>query len=115
MLEAIAYLGRARSFRGASTRELIRHGQCEFVVIGKTDSGAREVSLGVRNSSGGLEVHVDGEKRTSAAELAENLPLQVIDPDVHDLVAGCIGKFYFEAAGGKTVSEVGELDIDYLF
>lgn len=87
VLEAIAYLGRARSFRGASTRELIRHGRGEFLVIGKSDTGLREVALGVRNSSAGLEVHVDGEKRTSAAELAENLPLQVIDPDVHDLVA----------------------------
>ena len=31
---------------------------------------------------------MDGEKSRSAAPLAEALPLQVIDPDVHDLVAG---------------------------
>ena len=88
ILEAIAYLGRARSFRGAGSRELVRHGQDEFVVIGKADTGSREVALGIRNGKNGLEVHVDGEKSHSAAPLAEALPLQVIDPDVHDLVAG---------------------------
>ena len=88
ILEAIAYLGRARSFRGAGVRELVRHGQEEFVVFGKADTGARRVSLGVRNGKQGLEVHTDGEKSSSAAPLAETLPLQVIDPDVHDLVAG---------------------------
>jgi DNA replication and repair protein RecF len=88
ILEAVAYLGRARSFRGANTRDIIRHGMDEFLVIGKADSGSREVALGVRNSKAGLEVHTDGEKQGSAASLAENLPLQVIDPDVHELVAG---------------------------
>lgn len=88
ILEAIAYLGRARSFRGASTRELVRHGQEEFVLFGRAEAGAREVPLGIRNGRNGLEVHADGEKCGSAAPLAEALPLQVIDPDVHDLVAG---------------------------
>jgi DNA replication and repair protein RecF len=88
ILEAVAYLGRGRSFRGASTRELLRHGQDEFVVFGKADLGTRQASLGVRNGKGGLEVRTDGEKRQSAALLAEALPLQVIDPEVHELVAG---------------------------
>ncbi len=88
ILEAAAYLGRGRSFRGAATRELIRHEREAFVLFGKADTGVREVSLGVRNSQAGLEVHTDGEKKNSAAALAEVLPLQVIDPDVHKLIAG---------------------------
>jgi len=88
ILEAVAYLGRGRSFRGASTRELIRHDAEEFVLFGRADTGTRELTLGVRNSRAGLEVHADGEKRSSAAALAESLPLQVIDPDVHKLIAG---------------------------
>jgi DNA replication and repair protein RecF len=88
VLEGIAYLGRGRSFRGASTQDLIRYGASEFVLFGKTTAGPREASVGVRNSRQGLEVHVDGEKRGGAAVLAEMLPLQVIDPDVHNLVAG---------------------------
>jgi DNA replication and repair protein RecF len=88
ILEAVAYLGRGRSFRGASTRELIRHEADEFVLFGRADSGSRDIALGVRNSRAGLEVHADGEKMNSAASLAEALPLQVIDPDVHKLIAG---------------------------
>ena len=88
ILEAIGYLGRARSFRGARNRELIRHGADEFLLTGRVEAGSREVPLGVRNSRKGLEVHADGEKCNSAAVLAEALPLQIIDPDIHELVAG---------------------------
>ena len=88
VLEAVAYLGRARSFRGAGVRELVRHGCDEFILFGKVDTGSRVVALGVRNGASGLDVHVDSEKQGSASLLAESLPLQVIDPDVHDLVAG---------------------------
>ena len=88
LLEAIAYLGRGRSFRGASTQNLVRHGKSEFVLFGKASSGAREASVGVSNSRDGLEIHIDGDKVPGAAGLAEILPLQIVDPDVHNLVAG---------------------------
>lgn len=88
ILEAVGYLGRGRSFRGATTRELIRHQAEAFVIFGTVDTGSRSIPLGVRNSRDGLEVHVGGEKAASAAALAETLPLQVIDPEVHNLVAG---------------------------
>ena len=42
---------------------------------------------GVRNSQDGLEVRIGGERRRRGA-LAASLPLQVIDPEVHNLVAG---------------------------
>ena len=88
ILEAIGYLGRARSFRSAGIRELVRHGQREFVLFGKADTGSRTATLGIRNGGDGLEVRIDGEKSSSAAPLAEALPLQVIDPDIHELIAG---------------------------
>ena len=88
LLEAIAYLGRGRSFRGAPTPNLIRHGAGEFLLFGKVDNGTREIAVGVRNSRDGLEMHIDGDQVASAAALAEVLPLQVVDPDVHNLVAG---------------------------
>ncbi len=87
LLEAAAYLGRGRSFRGASTAEIVRHGAAEFVVTGEVVLANRTVKLGVGNGSSGLEVRVAGETQASAAALAEALPLQIIDPDVHDLVA----------------------------
>ncbi len=75
LLEAIGFMGRGKSFRGASTAELIRQGAGQFLLLGKVDAGGRESTVGVRNGAG-------------LAGLAERLPLQIIDPDVHNLVAG---------------------------
>ena len=88
LLEALAYLGRGKSFRGASTTDLIQHGKDEFVLFGQVHSQSRTRSLGARNSRSGLEIRVDGNSDGGAAALAEALPLQVIDPEVHSLVAG---------------------------
>ena len=88
LLEALAYLGRGKSFRGASTANLVRHGESEFVLFGETERDARSHKLGVRNSKDGLEVRVDGSGEGGVAALADALPLQVIDPEVHNLVAG---------------------------
>jgi DNA replication and repair protein RecF len=88
ILEALAYLGRGKSFRGAPTTSLVRHGQHEFVLFGETASAGRNQRVGVRNSREGLEIRVDGRGDGGAAALAEALPLQVIDPEVHNLVAG---------------------------
>ena len=88
ILEAVGYLGRGKSFRGAPTASLVRHGEDAFVLFGRVLDGGRRSGVGVRNSAAGLEVRVDGESAGGAAALAEALPLQIIDPDVHDLVAG---------------------------
>ena len=88
VLEALAYLGRGKSFRGATTSELTRHGQAEFVLFGETESRAGTHRIGVRNSREGLEVRVDGNTDGGAGALAAALPLQLIDPEVHNLVAG---------------------------
>jgi DNA replication and repair protein RecF len=58
------------------------------VLFGAVDDGERTAKVGVRNSHAGLEMRIDGEKEGGAAALAAALPLQIIDPDVHELVAG---------------------------
>ena len=88
VLEAIAYLGRGKSFRSAPPDRLVRHGARQFVLSGRVAQGGREVSLGVGNGRSGLEVSVAGDRSGGVAELAELLPLQVVDPEVHNLVAG---------------------------
>lgn len=88
LLEAIAYLGLGRSFRGAATRDLVRHGTDSFLLHGRVGRGDRTVRLGVRNGREGLEQSIDGERSGGTAALAEKLPLQVIDPEVHELVGG---------------------------
>jgi DNA replication and repair protein RecF len=92
VLEALGYLGRGKSFRGAPTTNLIRHGKREFVLFGRVEDGVRVSSVGVRNSAEGLEIRIDGESDGGAAALAAALPLQIIDPDVHELVAGAPDK-----------------------
>jgi DNA replication and repair protein RecF len=88
LLEAIAYLGRGKALRGATTQNLVRHGQAEFTLFGRVRGQTRAASLGVRNGRGGLEIHVDGTAGRGAADLAEILPLQAVDPEIHNLVAG---------------------------
>ncbi len=88
VLEAIAYLGRGKSFRGAATSSLVRHGKGEFVLFGRVDDGGRASKVGVRNSAEGIEVRIDGQNDGGAAALAAALPLQIIDPNIHDLRAG---------------------------
>lgn len=88
ILEAIGYLGRGKSFRSAPTASLVRHGDREFVLFGRVENGSRVASIGVRNSASGLEIRIDGAAGGGSADLAEAMPLQIIDPDVHNLVAG---------------------------
>lgn len=88
LLEGIGYLGRGRSFRRAPVEQLIRYGASEFVLFGKAGDSERRTSLGVRNGRQGLEISIDGARDPGAAALAEVLPLQIVDPEVHDLVAG---------------------------
>lgn len=88
ILEALGYLGRGKSFRGAATGNLVRHGEREFVLFAEVGELGRIRKVGVKNGREGLEVRVDGESGGGAGALAEAIPLQVIDPDVHNLVGG---------------------------
>jgi DNA replication and repair protein RecF len=88
LLEALAYLGRGKSFRGASTANLTQHGKEDFVLFGEVERAEGKINIGVRNGREVLEVRVGGENASGAAALAEALPLQVIDPEVHNLIAG---------------------------
>jgi DNA replication and repair protein RecF len=86
LLEAIYVLGRGRSFRTRRLEHLIRHGTEQFVVFGEVDTAYRRVPLGVLGSSSGIRAQVDGNKPSSLAELALQLPVQIIDPEVHHLI-----------------------------
>ena len=88
VLEAIAFLGRGRSFRGAAARDVVQHGKDRFTVTGIAVEDGREHRLGVQHGPDGLETRIDGERGSGVAGLAERLPLQIVDPDVHELVAG---------------------------
>ena len=68
VLEAIAYLGRGKSFRGASTTDLvIRTGRRSFCFSVRWMRASVPAKVGVRNSHDGLETRVDGESDGGAA------------------------------------------------
>jgi DNA replication and repair protein RecF len=86
LLEALYVLGRGRSFRTRRTEHLIRRGAERFVVFGETEMAQRCVPLGIEGSAAGVRAKVAGEKAATLAELALQLPIQIIDPEVHRLI-----------------------------
>jgi DNA replication and repair protein RecF len=86
LLEAIYVLGRGRSFRTRRLEHLIRNGAERFVVFGEVDLGLRRIPMGVEGSRTGIRARIDGDSPPSLAELALQLPVQIIDPEVHHLI-----------------------------
>ncbi len=87
LLEAIYYLGRGRSFRASGNRELIRTGARQFTLFGEVEAGKGMHKAGVEVEYGARCIRVDGTDG-SGADLARILPVQAIDPEIHNLVQG---------------------------
>ena len=88
LLEAIFFLGRGRSFRARGSRGVARQGAQEFTVAAKVVDNGRRRQIGVGGGGAGTIARIDGEPAASLAELATILPVQVIDPGVHELIEG---------------------------
>jgi DNA replication and repair protein RecF len=87
LLEGIYYLGRGRSFRSAGNRELMQTGRTGFSLFGEIRVGELLRRSGVEVTGGERRIRVDGEAGTSA-DLVRALPVQAIDPEIHELVQG---------------------------
>lgn len=90
LLEAIHLLGLARSFRSPRLLPVIQHEQPACTVFGQVQlDGGRVCNLGVmRDRQGELAIRIDGQNVRSTAQLAETLPLQLINPDSFRLLEG---------------------------
>ena len=89
ILEAIAVLSSLKSFRCSNLNELVNHGQPGFQLVAQlADQQDRETVLGVQRESGTTSIRANGEKLARSSELSERLPVQIIHPDSHLLVAG---------------------------
>ena len=89
VLEAIHILGLGRSFRTLQARKLVQDGYIRATVFGKVDRNGLPIGVGIQKSQDGETViKVDGCVVSSAANLAELLPLQVLTPDSHELLQG---------------------------
>lgn len=95
VLEAVHLLGLGRSFRMSRHKPLITYDAAELVVfgeIGQGASGGSSTPVGVRRArAGDYEIRLQGQRGTTAAELAALLPLQVINSETFQLVLGAPG------------------------
>lgn len=87
VLEAAFLLGRGRSFRTRLNEKLIRHGQPQMRIVGRSQTGSLPHTLGLEVSrDGGTRARLDAQNVRSLAELATAFPVQVLDPDAHRLI-----------------------------
>lgn len=86
LLEAAFFLGRGRSFRSRRRESLIRHGEREFLLAGRSEAGPAGITLGVRGRREATEWRLGGAPAEGVAGHAEEFPAQVIDPEVHKLL-----------------------------
>lgn len=90
LLEAIHILGLARSFRSTRLQPVIQHGQDACTVFAEMIlSNGMACSIGItRSKQADYQIRIDGQTVRSAAQLAETLPLQLINPDSFRLLEG---------------------------
>jgi DNA replication and repair protein RecF len=88
ILEAIYFLGRGKSFRPGQSSTLIQSDQDKFTVYGEVMDGSSRYRLGVSHGRDGLQIHRDGQNNASIVDLAAGLPVQIIDPEAHQLIQG---------------------------
>ncbi len=87
LLEAVHLLSRGRSFRTSRLDDVIRHTAEALRVAGRVVYPQRSpVSLGIRRSRTETEIRVGGYPANSFAELSVHMPLQIIQPDSHELI-----------------------------
>ncbi|WP_110601624.1 DNA replication/repair protein RecF [Salinicola lusitanus] len=89
LLEGIHVLGMARSFRTQKLKALIDHDADEVTLFGRL-AGDPPLPVGVRRRRDGteLELRINGERASRITQLAEALPLQLINPDAFRLLEG---------------------------
>ncbi len=90
LLEALYYLGRARSFRTRRPQELIYTGQNDFRIVAmmSESEGGRIVPVGIQHSAQSFSARIDGSPARSLAQLALQVPVLLLNPDSHRLLEG---------------------------
>lgn len=88
ILEGVHILGLGRSFRARSLRRVVQGGRGRLLAYGEAAWQSGEHRLGVEGGEGETRLRRDGADAGSIAELADCLPLQLVNPDSHRLVEG---------------------------
>jgi len=90
ILEAIHYLGYARSFRTHKHKNVISHEKQGFTVFCSTvvESGKQQKFGISRLANDSCIVNINGQKSKRATDLASYLPIQIFTPQSSDLLLG---------------------------
>lgn len=87
LLEAFFYLSQGRSFRTAKPESLAREGGRGFMIAGQvSDSGGRQIPLGVKREAGRTQMRLNREPARRLADLTRTLPVLAVDSGVHRLI-----------------------------
>lgn len=86
LLEAIFFLGHARSLRTNTRDKLVKRGTDFFRVVGRVDTPRGVLVAGTEYTSGETKTRLAGQGVSSISQVAEILPIQLIDPGVHRLI-----------------------------
>ncbi|RDE18805.1 DNA replication/repair protein RecF [Motiliproteus coralliicola] len=89
ILEAVHLLSLARSFRTNKHKHYIQHQQPESVLFARVQGPQGELPVGFqRSQDASLKVRIGGEPIDAVAELAELVPIQLINSDTFRLLEG---------------------------
>jgi len=83
ILEAVYMLGLGRSFRTRSITRLIKNGEKELQILGKTLNDGRGQSIGISRTRDKFQIRINRESHTRLSELAAVLPVQCLTPETH--------------------------------
>jgi DNA replication and repair protein RecF len=86
LLEAIYFLAHGRSFRTHQRDKLLPPGADYLRVVGRVQTSRGELVAGVEYGKQGTRANLAGQGVSGIADIAEILPVQVIDPGVHRLI-----------------------------
>lgn len=86
LLEAIFFLGHGRSFRTNVRDKLVTTGSSYFRVVAKIDSSRGLITAGTEYVDGETRTRLAGEGVSGVSQIAEIVPIQLIDPGVHRLI-----------------------------
>lgn len=86
LLEAIHILGSGKSFRTSNIRPVIQNGSEQLIVYGELTHEEGTLPIGIERSATHTRLRVGGRTPESIAELAMNLPVQYLGPDLARLI-----------------------------
>lgn len=90
ILEAIHILGTGRSFRSIQMKSVIQYEELACTVFGLMNLGeSGQLPIGVtRKKNGEYEIRISGDTVNTVSELAETMPVQIINSETFKLLEG---------------------------